>query len=953
MCIYQDSRGFIWLGTKGGLSRFDGLEFQNYTINEGLANNFIYSISEDKNANIIIISRGGFSYIAEGKIYNLYCNLKNFKYEHIVYYYKDKKQTWKFLCFSDSSFYLINYKNGSFSYDENINRKLKTIKFNERPIILSCNQISENDSILFAANNNELYAFKNGSISKRLKTKSKIKLAFKGDDNQIYLYINDTIYKYLNYQLYFHALRKKETNEAYENLKIDKNGKFYYIDSQKHLHIGDYIDYYKSSSFNRLFFDKENVLWLWGETGLYKLQSRLFVNYLPEKCGIGENIWCISEDKNKNLYFGSYEGELTKLKNGIFEKVNLLKKAKPYPRFLHFYMGITRDKEKNIYFPMQELYKFDGNEFLKLETEKIANEYASLFTYIDSNNNKIYAGTNLGLLIKENNKTGKFYKIYPGNVKGRNIVSILKDNSGRLWLGGFKNISILDGKKIIHFPNKEYPFKYGGNAMYKDYKGNIWIGNENGLFVYDYKTFKKIENPYFNSITGFITAIDEKHLLIGNMNQLGVFFLENYYFTKKPYIKLYDKYNGFGGSECGQNGFFRDSDGRFWIIASDRVVRFESAIKSINQLIPNLMINELSIIDKSLHKNIISRKLNTANKIKLEHYQKDIRIDYLAINSTAPERVKYKYFLEGYDKEWSEITKERYAVYTNLSPGNYTFYLHACNEDNIWTDIPQTFSFTINKAFWHSIWFYIIIIAFVILLSALITRMILIRKKRKQIDKMTAEKKMTELQLNSLKGQIDPHFTFNAINSVFSVIHKGDKENALSILRRFSTLLRVVITTSSSTYRTIEDELEFVNTYLEIEKFRFKEKFNYKIFVDKSIDIQTNIPKMIIQTHVENAIKHGLMHKEKGGELKISINQAVDEILITIEDNGIGRVKAAELSQYSTGMGIKIINSYIELFNKYNSEKMSQQIVDLHDYKNNPNGTIVIIKIPLNYKFTI
>jgi ligand-binding sensor domain-containing protein len=952
MSCFQDSKGFIWLGTKGGISRFDGLQFKNFTINEGLSSNFIFNIIENHCGNLIAITNNGFSYIVGGKIINFYCNIKGFSYNRIVKVRETKNNEWEIIYFSDSSFRYIYFKNGVFREDKVKNKSTENYKFNDL-YKFDFSRIHNQDDYFIFSVDNILYKLKNAVFTKEFVANSEIKYITKGYDDNLYVLLNDTLFKYYDRKmLYFNKLSLID-KERIISITIDHKAKHYYIDKDNHLHLGNYIDFYNQSFLNKCFIDKDNVFWLWGEEGLYKLQSQLFTNFISEKSKINNNIWCISEDKNNYIYFGSYEGSLVKYKNNKFETVNLKQKLNPYPDNLHFYMGSTTDKEKNIYFSMTKLYRFDGNNFEKLKIENEDKFYSSLFTYIDTVEDKFMAGTTMGLVIAEKNKAGKIYKIYPGNKKGRNIACITKDKYGRYWLGGFKNISILDKKRIIHLPNKEMNFNYGGNTMHVDYKGNIWIGNENGLFVYDYKKFRKVENPYFNSITGFITEIDKKHLLIGNMNQLGVFYLENYYITEKPYIKLFDKYNGFLGSECGQNGAFKDSQGYIWIPAADRVVRFEPKSKMLNRILPKVYIQEISVLDNKMHKNTISNDINPTTKIILTYKQKDIRIDYLAITTTAPEKVRYKYFLEGYDNDWSESTSLRFAVYTNLQPGNYNFYLKACNEDNSWMDIPQLVTIQIQKAFWQTIWFMLLIFITIVGSTMLLTYLFLINKKKKQIEKIETEKKITELQLNTIRGQIDPHFTFNVINSIASVIYKEDKESAMKMFNKFSNLLRVVITSSAKTYRSIDDEISFVKNYLEIEKFRFKDKFEYSITLDKNVDKYKNIPKMVIQTHVENAIKHGLMHKEKEGKLSVSIKCNDNENIIIIEDNGIGRKKAKHLSKQSTGIGLKIINSYYDLFNKYNKEKIIQEIIDLEDVSDNSSGTKIIIKIPLNFNFKI
>lgn len=953
MSFFQDTNGFIWLGTKGGISRFDGLNFKNFTINEGLPSNYIYSIFENQSGNIIAITQSGFSYIVNKKVINFFCNIKGFSYNRIVKVKETKKDEWEIVYFSDSSFHIINFKNGIFKKEEIKNKTIEKFKFKDFFRFDFSRIYNQDDYFLFSIDN-ELYKLENDNITKIIKTNSDIKHIIKGLNQEIYILINDSLFNLKNNKLlYFNKLELKDDNRI-ASIKIDKKGKLYYIDDNNHFHIDQHTDYYEQSFTNNCNIDRDNIIWLWGEEGLFKIQSQLFTNFIPEKCNINSNIWCISEDKNNYIYFGSFEGKLSRFKNNTFEDINLKKKLNPYPDNLHFYMGSTNDKFGNIYFSLSKLYKFDGTNFEKIKIKNEEKYYSSLFNYIDTIDNKLMAGTNHGLLIKENNKDGKIYKIYPGNKNGRNIACIVKDKLNRYWLGGFKNISILDGKKIIHLPNKDMNFKYGGNAMHVDFKGNIWIGNEKGLFVYDYKKFRKVENPYFNSITGFISEIDKTHLLIGNMNNLGILYLNNYYITEKPFFKIYNKYNGFWGSECVQNGIYKDSENNFWIPAADRVVKFTPATHSVNFKQLYIKIDEISILDKKTLKTTKTTNYLDNAKINLDYYQNNIRIDYLAINTTSPERIKFKYYMDGYDSDWSDETSQRFVIYNNIQPGDYTFYLTVKNEDDMWVSLPKSIKINITKPYWQTTWFQLIVAIFFLSFSSFITYLYIANRRKKQLEKIKNDKKITELQLNSLKGQMDPHFTFNIINTIVSIIYKGQKEEAIKGFTKFSNLLRNVITSPETSYRTIEQEIDFVSNYLELEKFRFKEKFDFIIEIDSNINQYLFVPKMLIQTHTENAIKHGIMHlKNKTGKLLISIKSDVNDIIIVIEDNGIGRTMANNLSKTSTGLGIKIINSYITLFNKYNKEKIQQLIKDLYDEDSNPAGTLVTIKIPKNFNFSI
>ena len=211
---------------------------------------------------------------------------------------------------------------------------------------------------------------------------------------------------------------------------------------------------------------------------------------------------------------------------------------------------------------------------------------------------------------------------------------------------------------------------------------------------------------------------------------------------------------------------------------------------------------------------------------------------------------------------------------------------------------------------------------------------------------------IVNLQLKSFRNQMDPHFTFNVFNTMAHKIQKESPES-YSAFMEFSNLIRKTLVSSDSITRTIEDELSQLKSYLELEKLRFGDKVSYAIDVEADIDQNTHIPKMIIQTYVENAIKHGIRHKKETGTVTIKISIQSKNILFEITDDGIGREKAKEFSKDSTGFGLKIMDNYFKLFNEYNESKIVHEINDMYDEQNNPTGTKVIILIPLNFSYKL
>jgi hypothetical protein len=218
-------------------------------------------------------------------------------------------------------------------------------------------------------------------------------------------------------------------------------------------------------------------------------------------------------------------------------------------------------------------------------------------------------------------------------------------------------------------------------------------------------------------------------------------------------------------------------------------------------------------------------------------------------------------------------------------------------------------------------------------------------QKNQTKKKYETEKKISELQLALVRNQLDPHFTFNVINSIIYSVEFSEKEQAGEQLRQFAAMYRNMLLSANSTRRTIDEELDFCKNYLLLEKMRFKERFNYRISVSEDIDRNFLIPKLLIQIHVENAVKHGLSLVEKGGNIDIELKKEDGVLLIEIADNGIGRVKSAGLGKISTGKGLETMEELYSIYNKYYNEKVSSQIVDLYDQEGSPIGTKVSIRI--------
>lgn len=206
--------------------------------------------------------------------------------------------------------------------------------------------------------------------------------------------------------------------------------------------------------------------------------------------------------------------------------------------------------------------------------------------------------------------------------------------------------------------------------------------------------------------------------------------------------------------------------------------------------------------------------------------------------------------------------------------------------------------------------------------------------------KFAAEKSMASLQLKAIKNQVDPHFTLNIINSIGSLIYKNDKDKADYVFGKYSKLLRSTLLNSERIITTLAEELEYVKNYIDLEKFRMNEKFTYEINLDDSINQSMKIPRMLIHTFVENSIKHGIKHIDSDGRIEIIGSKNKNTTTIKIIDNGIGRERAKELSEFSTRKGLRIIDQIIALYHKLENERMFYEINDREK-----QGTEVVVTL--------
>lgn len=481
------------------------------------------------------------------------------------------------------------------------------------------------------------------------------------------------------------------------------------------------------------------------------------------------------------------------------------------------------------------------------------------------------------------------------------------DAANNLWIATGKGLArrTPDGAVRIFASIDGFPTD-AFESITKDLKGMIWVTTASGVSSIDPKTFE-------------IRNYDERHGLKvkGILHRISV-----------------------------------SPIGELFIGVRQGFIRFHPDSIKIDQRAPNVLITSFKVNDKE-YKDKNGRGIYQST-LFLRPDENFFSIEFAALNFTLPEDNVYYYQLEGMDEDWKIAGKNRTVYYTKVPPGRYKFRLKAKNKDGIWSEYETSLSIQVNAPFWQTSWFLALIgigIAGMIFLSYQYHTQQIRRQERMKAE---FDKKLAEVEMTALRSQMNPHFLFNCLNSINRFIQCNEPDAASAYLTKFSRLVRLVLDNSRTNTVTLRDELEALRLYLELESMRFVNRFKYVIDVSPALDkTSIDVPPMLIQPYVENAIWHGLMHKESD-DCTLFLRIFADDnnqLIIEIEDNGIGRDAARELKSKSATLhkshGMKVTAERIDIINEMYQTKATVHIEDLVYPDGQPAGTKVRLSLPI------
>ncbi|ESU21080.1 hypothetical protein FEDK69T_26350 [Flavobacterium enshiense DK69] len=518
----------------------------------------------------------------------------------------------------------------------------------------------------------------------------------------------------------------------------------------------------------------------------------------------------------------------------------------------------------------------------------------------------------------------------------------------------------------------------GKSTAYNPANKTIYYATNNGLIAYSLKGSKEIKYnnksiyltklKYFNSLL-YAVSSNEKVYTIDRFNNV-----KPYVFPKSILIPKMLQNEKFGRIDLENNSLFLFSDQAIY-----EVNLVTNRFRKIINLTQDIEITDLALINNIIYlasaKGIIVKEVNrykapiqpqlSINGLlageksfspdsipTLSYNQNDIKINFSLLSFIPNE--KYDVYYKINDSKWNPLDPDnRSLILSSLSPGKYTVSLKIGPENKKLT--VQEIEFIIKKPFWLNPIVVILASAlFIFLLFSYYKKQIQKIEKRNQmqLDKINLEKNLNQSKLKAVKSQMNPHFFYNALNTIQSYILSNDKKQAVNYLSKFSNLTRTILEMTEKEAITVSEEVKTLRLYLDIEKARFEDDFEYEITVKDNVDSENiKIPSMLLQPYVENAVKHGLLHKEGKKLLQISFEKINDDLKISIDDNGIGRKKSAELNAVKNknhrSFATNAIQNRVDLLNQFTQKNITFSYIDKISADDQPEGTTVIFTIPI------
>jgi len=902
--ITEDNFGNLWIATLlGGLSKYNGESFESFTIRDGLASNYVRDIMVDKKGNLWAATAMGISRFDGNSFKNYYIDKDNENENSVSVIAEGQGYIW--FSAPKGGVGRLNPVNGAIDiYD--LDKKFKSDK------VIAINTDDTGNVWLISVVNGlfKLEGDRFVNVVKNADFKGYLLSIFIDDNGLMWLGSNkgllmfdpnkptqlNNFYKPLEGIFIKSASVKDPTNfwalSAFGMLKV-KSGEFKSIGTRQG---------FTSERVNTIYCDREGTVWAGTDgEGIYKLVNETFVHF-GQQHGVSANpITAIVKDLDGKYYLTTYGGGIDIYDGEEFTNINTK------DGLVNTYISCsTLDKQGNIWYGTRGsgLLKYDGEKYTQYNTSDglIYNTVRCIFN--DSQNN-LWIGTANGVS-KFNGRRFNNYTVDNG-LFDNTIWNFQEALPGKVMVVTREGFTcFIEGREPERF-FEESIFNKRINVALEDEQGNFWIGFS-GHGVLKYNRFTGLEK-YYTTEEGLTSDLvynlildKDENLIVGTERGVDKIYLdENRNVTR---IKNFGEVEGFEDIQTIPNSHFQEANGDIWFGTAKGIYKYQPGNEHLNQIEPITYISGLKLfyneVDWSDYSDSLSRWFRLPMNLSLPYNKNSLVVEYFGNSLVNPEEVRYQFRLEGLEKTWSPVTYKTEAVYTNLSPGKYTFEVKAANSDGRWNAEPTKFSFEIVPPFWQEPWFFaLVVIAFLLGIKLFNDYRI-----RANLEKVLTVERIRSEELVKVRKKMARDFHDNMGNQLASItvfanlinLKLKDKSKEVNeLLQNIEKHTKSLFNGTKDFIWSIDPESDNLS-----EIFTYIKDFGEELYENVPIEFysetfglngqHTPLPSgysrqivLVFKEAMTNALKHA-----KADEVYFTLNLTGDEFVIEFRDNGEG-----------------------------------------------------------------
>ncbi|WP_158319137.1 sensor histidine kinase [Aequorivita sinensis] len=901
----QDSEGFIWFLTDKGISKFDGKFFKNYTTKDGLPTNDNWHIRITPDNRIWYFSRSDeLGFIKNDSVFKFKAsNGKMMNPNGRLF------QSGNDISFID---YRVSYAFSDTIWLSKENQTCKIQLLNRDVFIVS----DSTDREVQLEDNH-------GCILSRLK-KNPVYRTFYQFNDSLLVRALDSYYEIINLNSFEAVYGDLPHFKNYENLKslvnfnqankrLQLSGRNWLITLNNKLEVGETFVIPTSLNSTHSFQDKDGFIWVATNTnGVYKLP--------------------IGYSSISNYFAGKQISKLIEINNVVYvgvDEVGVYKLDKNKPT-----LWVKEKNGLNNISTFREMICYNFRFYLIIEDGlgfKITEPSNTTFVYgkkILNYNNICFSEGNSGIWrLNKNLEPEKGYVNHP-------YYQGLFEQDDSLFSFSFKQMLFYNNETdaFQNFKKEEIGQKFLTNSQYADQN---YIGTEgDGLYRFsDGKLYKLIpdDTAVINQISvenpKSIWAISEGILLHYKLDDNGCFS-----------ISRYSQINGLPTNNL-ISVLFHNNKLYLGTTTGLNIIN-KSEIKQTSYFTPYV---------KSIYLNETRKDLDSLAYF----YEKNInlKVNFGSINFFDSNNTTYEYRLRPTQANWTTTSSGEVNLYS-LEPENYKLELKVSH--NGITKIKGV-TVSVLPNWWQTSKFKWAVTCLFLIFVTIVIWMISVNLRKKRNKKIIQERQLAQLELRALRSQMNPHFIHNSLNAIQYYIQRHEVELSEDYLSKFATLIRLFFKYSRRGSISIEEEVFLLRNYLDVEKLRFEDKLEYEIMVDDKIDNDEQLlPSMILQPIVENAVNHGLFHKEANGKIEIRFTyKNPSSFMVTIQDDGIGILKSKKIyknssKSYQTSSS-NVLNERLELLKQSKKWNVKYSIEDRSLIEKFATGTLVTLILKQYY----